>query len=206
MGIRVITPPASEPVTLAEVKTFVRIDGTTDATANMADDALLASLLTSAREEAENITRRAFLPTVLELSLGKFPRGNMDFIELPRPPLISVSSVAYVDTAGVTQTMDPTFYTTASPSDGIPDVLFLVFRSWPATALVPSAVRIRYTAGWPDAASVPENIKTWIKLRTATLWANRESFIAGNNTVGAVEMPGRFLDGLLDRWRIMEVA
>ncbi len=206
MGIRVITPPASEPVTLAEMKTWARIDDTTDATANMAADALLSSLITAAREEAENITRRAFLPTILELSRVTFPGDSLEVIELPRPPLVSVTSVIYVDTAGVAQTMDPAAYAVEAPSDAIPAVLYLPSGSWPTTAVVPSAVRIRYTAGWPDAAAVPENIKTWIKLRSATLWANRESIVAGNVSASAVEMPSRFVDGLLDRWRVMGVC
>lgn len=206
MGVKIITPPVTEPITLDEMKAWCRIDATGDAVADMANDVLLTSLVAAARGEAENNTRRVFLPTVLELSRVTFPGDSMGIIELPRPPLIAVSSVTYVDANGVTQTMAPEVYTAESPSDSIPAVLYLVTGSWPATALVPSAVRIRYTAGWTDAAAVPENIKTWIKVRVATLWANRENIVTGNVSASAVEMPGRFLDGLLDRWTIKEVA
>jgi uncharacterized phiE125 gp8 family phage protein len=206
MGIRVITPPTVEPVTLAEVKAWARIDDTTDATANAAADALLSSLITAAREEAEQIMGRSILGQTLELTLDRFPRWGR-CVELPRPPLVEVVSVSYFDAAGLDIVMDEAAYVLPNLSDAIPPSIYPAPGGfWPDAFRRPDAVRIRYTAGWTSAAGVPENVKAWIKIRVATLWANRESLIAGNNTVGAVEMPGRFVDGLLDRWRITGVA
>lgn len=205
MPVRIITPPTVEPVTLAEVKTWCRIDATGDTAADAANDALLASLIAAARGEAENLTRRSFLPQVLALTLGHFPRCGKR-VELPRPPLASITSITYFDAANVSTTMGTGAYTVVDASDAIPPSIIPVSGNyWPDTYRRPDAVSIRYTAGWPDAASVPEDIKTWIKLRVATLWANRETFLA-DNRAAAIELPGRFFDGLLDRWRIMGVA
>lgn len=206
MGIRVITLPASEPVTLAEVKTWARIDDTTDAAANTAADALLLSLITAAREEAENITRRAIMPQTLELTAPSFPLWGQG-IELPRPPLVAVESVTFYGAGNTSATMDEAAYVVLDASDAVPPSLYPTPGGfWPDAYRRPDAVAIRYTAGWPNAVAVPENIKTWIKMRAATLWANRESIVAGNVSASAVEMPGRFVAGLLDRWRVMGVS
>lgn len=206
MPLRVITPPATEPVTLAEVKTWCRIDSTGDAVADAADDALLSSLITAARGDAEGQMRRSILTQTLERTMGRFPCWGQG-IELPRPPLAEVTSVTYFDAANAAVTMDEAAFVILNASDSVPPSLYPAPGGfWPDTYRRPDAVAIRYTAGWPDAASVPENIKTWIKVRVATLWANRENIVAGNVSASAVEMPSRFLDGLLDRWRILEVA
>ncbi len=204
--LRIVTAPTSEPVTLAEVKAFARIDATGDTTADAANDALIGSLITAAREEAEQITRRALLAQTLELTLDRFPRWGR-CIELPRPPLGEVASVIYFDATNVETTMAEAAYVVLDAAEAVPPSLYPAPGGfWPDAYRRPDAVRVRYTAGWPAAVYVPENIKTWLKLRVSTLWANRESIVAGNVSASAVEMPGRFLDGLLDRWRIVGVA
>jgi uncharacterized phiE125 gp8 family phage protein len=206
MGIRVITPPTSEPVTLDEVKAWARIDDTTDEAANTATDALISSLVTAAREEAEQTVGRSILEQTLELTLERFPCWGRS-IELPRPPLTDVASVTYFDAGNATVVMDEAAYVLLDASEAVPPSIYPAPGGfWPDAYHRPDAVRIRYTAGWPNAAAVPENIKTWIKLRVSTLWANRESIVAGNVSASAVEMPGRFTDGLLDRWRVLGVA
>ncbi len=233
MGLRIITAPTVEPVTVAEVKTFARIDATGDPAADVAQDALLASLIAAAREAAESLLSRSTAPTQLELSLSSFPRMSLQMfgsyssenvatpVELPRPPLLSVGAVAYLDTDGVEQVLPPTAYTTEQP-EARPALLFPVGDSWPETNGTRGAVRILYTAGWPVTGTgaaadpvagtpadpyvshAPETIKLWIKHWVASRWATREPTLIGSSPTMAAEMPGRFLDGLLDRWRIME--
>lgn len=54
-----ITPPASEPLTLAEAKVFLRIE-------HAADDALITRAVAAAREAAEHYLRCALLPQTWE--------------------------------------------------------------------------------------------------------------------------------------------
>ena len=205
MSLRVITPPTIEPVTPAEVKLWSRIDGSGDVATDAANDALLASLISSARVEAENLMRRSILSQTLELTLRRFPHCGKR-VELPNPPFVSVTSVTYFDAANIATVMDAGAYHVVDASDSIPPTVIPTPGTfWPDTYRRPDAVAIRYAAGWPDAASVPENIKTWIKLRVGTLYANREAFLA-DSRAAAVALPGRFFDGLLDRYRIMGVA
>lgn len=205
MGIRVITPPTVEPVTLAEIKAFARIDATGDDSADAANDALLSSLITAAREDAEQIIQRAILAQTLELTLPRFPRWGR-CIELPRPPLGAIVSVAYFDASNTAVPMDESAYSLLDASEAIPPSIYPAPGGfWPDAYRRPDAVAVRYSAGWANAAAVPETIKSWIKIKAATLWANRESVMAGPGSLVA-EMPNRFLDGLLDRWRVTGVA
>ena len=54
LRLQIRTEPAAEPVTLAELKTFMRIDGSED-------DALIESLIVAARELCESYTGRALI-------------------------------------------------------------------------------------------------------------------------------------------------
>ena len=65
-SLKLVTPPATEPVTLAELKAWAKID--TDA-----DDALITSLLAAARQAAEDYTRRSFITQSWRLTLDLEP-------------------------------------------------------------------------------------------------------------------------------------
>src|SRR5574341_1423176 len=92
MNLRVITPPATEPVSVETVKSHLRID-------LEAEDALLDIYIAAARERGEGLARRAFLTQTLELTVDAWPADGL--LKLPRPPLQSVTSVKYLDRNGV---------------------------------------------------------------------------------------------------------
>src|SRR5437868_862664 len=104
------TPPALELVTLDEVKAHMRMEGIDDR-----DDTLQAHLETAiaALDGYAGRLGRALAPQTWTLYLDAFPRCGMSAasaalhtaIKLPLPPLVSVTSVAYVDSAGATQTL-----------------------------------------------------------------------------------------------------
>ena len=54
MSLQLITPPSAEPISLTDMKLYLRIDGTTY-------DTLLTSLLAAARDYAQRRQRRAYL-------------------------------------------------------------------------------------------------------------------------------------------------
>ncbi len=71
---------------------------------------------------------------------------------------------------------------------------------WPQTAREPDAVTVRYEAGWANPEDIPSPMISWIKLRLASLYANREEFAAG---LPVAEVG--FADGLLDPYSIPAV-
>lgn len=163
MNWQVTTQPATEPVTLAEAKAHLRIDTT-------ADDTLIESLITAARQWCEDYERRAYVTQTITVKLDRFTNK----IVLPKPKLQSVTSVKYIDTAGVEQTLSTDIYNVDTYRE--PGRITLAYnQSWPTTRDDYNAVEIVYVAGYGDAADVPDRVKCAIKLIVGHLYENRES-------------------------------
>lgn len=164
-GLKLVTGPVVEPVTLDDVKLHCRLDS-----AYTAEDAYLTRLMSMGRQWAENHLRRAFLPQTWRLSLKNWPGRNygswpadistfdsyykLNHIKLPRPPLISVASVIYRDTTNALLTMPPGNisggYNVDTESE--PGMIVLPFSGvWPTEILLPgSPIRIAFTCGYSD--------------------------------------------------------
>jgi len=164
MALRCITAPSVKPVTVAEMEAHLRADLT-------AETALVESYIGAVTEQAEAFTRRALISQTWELVLDCFPAE----IAMPLPPLVSVTSIKYLDGAGVLQTLDPALYSVDTAS--IPARIGPAYgASWPGTLAMPGAVVVKFVCGYGDAAAdVPDSIKAWIMLNVASLYENRES-------------------------------
>jgi len=175
-----ITPPAEEPVSLEAAKLHLRNPP------DLEDD-LVAELIVAARRMCEGWLRRTFITSTWELTLDGFPGcryygddlrslerdavGTRYGIQLPNPPLISVTSIKYVAGDGTTQTVDPSRYQVETGTPG--RVVPIAGSSWPTTRRQPGAVTIRFVAGYGDAADVPASIKIAMKLYLTSLYENR---------------------------------
>jgi len=160
----VTTEPTTEPITVAELKTFARIDGTDE-------DTYLTSLITAIRQASENYLGRALISQTITLSMDWWPGES---IELPRPPLISVTSIGTLDE-------DDTETTYSS------DNYYLDTRSEPGLIVVKSgsslpafvtrrhgAYKIVYVAGYGILATdVPQPIREAIKFWCTWIYENR---------------------------------
>lgn len=174
-AMRVTTAPAIEPVTLSEAKLHLRVDHT-------ADDSLITALIVAAREQAEAFTSRAFIEQTITLKFDAFP----EYFRLPRPPLVSVTSIAYLDSAGASQTISNTLYRVDAQSE--PGRVTVAYgQSWPATHDVTGAVTVVYKAGYSaTSASVPASIKHAILMMVESLYENRGDIMVG---LSVQEMP-----------------
>jgi uncharacterized phiE125 gp8 family phage protein len=164
-------PPATEPITLTEAKAQLRLD-TSD------EDTFVSSLIAAARELVESDTWRQLVTATWIQYRQKFPAGLRP-IELDHPPLQTVSSITYYDTAGDEQTLSSATYHV----DGTraPGAIHLVNgNSWPATEPGrPNAVAVTYVAGYGAASAVPDRAKHAIKLLLGHWFNNRESVLIG---------------------------
>lgn len=188
MALKLIAAPTTLAVDLADAKTQLRVDGTDE-------NALITLLIAAATRAAEQELGRCIMLQTWELVIDAFPA---DEIRLEKPAVLGIESIIYTDTAGAQQTLDSGAYTL--DPDVLPGyVLPAVDTSWPATADVANAVRVRFTAGYGNTpASVPENVRLWILMHVSTAYRMREAVAAG--AVG--EIPGRFFPGLLDAERV----
>ena len=189
MGLILTQPPAEEPITLARAKQHLRVDQTHE-------DALIDALIVAAREQAEAQTGRALVTQQWRLTLDEFPAGD---ILLPRPPLVSVQSIAYRDSAG---DMQPFANFSAFTSGILGRIAPVWSTNWPSVRRDPEAVVIDYTAGYGNANAVPESIKIWMLLTLGTLYENRQTVLPGQ----FAELPRAAWDGLLDPYRVVNIV
>ena len=148
MNLSRTVEPTTEPVTLAETKAHLGVTIPDD-------DARIQALIKAAREWVESTTGQALISQTWVVKLGAFPAG--DILKLPKPPIQSITSVAYLDSDGDSQTF--TDYTL----DSIGERIFLNYgEDWPTTQGIENAITITYIAGYSD---VPESIKQAIKLQ-----------------------------------------
>ena len=164
------------PVTLAEVKEHLRIDGTDD-------DATLTAYLAAACEYIETATRQQLINRDWLLTLDTFPAER--FIKLPKPPLSDVESIQYTDATGTNKTLDAGRYTvdlTARPGR----IVLRPGQSWPATDGSAANVRVSFTAGYGLAEDVPDLLLQAVKFMTGHYYENREGAI--DRTISTVPL------------------
>lgn len=154
----VYTAPAVEPVLVADMKTFLRVDGSED-------DTLITNLIASARWEVEKYLRRALISQTLEFTMDSVPL--QDFIELPYQPLVSVTSVTTYNTANT----GAVFANTNYQVDTVGGRIYLNDGcSWPTALRIRNAFVVRYAAGYGAAGTnVPSAIVDAIR-RLVALW------------------------------------
>lgn len=188
MPLQLVTPPSGEPVSLAEAKLHLRVDVDDD-------DALISSLIATARQAAETLTGRQLISARWKLVLDAFPWGE---ILLAKCPVQSIVSIQYLDMNGLSQMLPSSDYVVDTACE--PARITPVFgKTWPPTLPQIGAVTVTFDAGYGAASAVPEGLKSWIKLRVGSLYAHREEM--------SILMRGRidplpFVDGLLDPYRV----
>lgn len=167
------------------MKNHLRVDFTDD-------DDLVTSLITAAREYVETITGRCLVTSNWVYYLDTFPYGwdrtsaparssvnriiewwaNVQNIRIPQAPLQTITKIEYLPSGNSSAylTLDPATYVVDATSN--PAVVSPVANAyWPYTYAVHNAVKISFTAGY---VSVPEAIKTAIRMTVAFWYENRE--------------------------------
>lgn len=163
-----LTPPAAEPVTLAEAKAHLRVEDT-------AEDSYITALIATARVAAESFTARAFLTQSWRLQRDAWPSDPCrPWIDLPRPPVLGVTEVRVRSADGDATVWDSALYSVdlaAAPGRLYrrPGVL------WPLLGRSLAGIEIDYDAGYGAAASdVPAPIRHAILMQVAYLFEHRD--------------------------------
>lgn len=156
---KLVTPPASEPVAVGEMLTWLRLDTGCGGT-----DAEVDQLISAARSHIESVLSRQLVTATWDLWLDEFPWGG--WIELERCPVQAVEYIKYFDGTGW-QTLDPTQYRV----DAVSEPGRVKLCNWPAVC-GPAGVQIRFTAGYE---LVPHEAVQAIRLLVGHWYQNREA-------------------------------
>ena len=165
MAYSVVTPAASEPITLTEAKNFLRVDGSDD-------DTLISALISAAREMCESYCRRILVTTTIDEYFDGFPNyknpESKDIIYLSRGPVASITSLKYVDEIGSDVNSD------AYVADLISEPARIASTAgWFATNGIINQVIVRYTVG-TDVSSIPTPLKQGMLLIISDLYDKRD--------------------------------
>ncbi len=204
-----------EPLTLTETKNHLRVTFTDD-------DWLIANLISASRRRLEVHTKRAFINTTFDAAWDSFPFGggyynrqlrqfygafpggmgatfpgflptNTGILEVPRPPLVSVTSITYYDATGNAVVLDSANYVVQA---GIPGRIEPTYgHIWPTTLPRIGAVTIRFVAGYGASnVAVPSNVKAALLLVCKSLYDNRDEV---NESYGTAHELPQGVDALL---------
>jgi len=161
-----IAPPALEPVSLVEAKSWLRID-TSD------EDALVSALIVAARLSLEAMTRRLFVSQGWRLSFDGWLR-RLDAtmtMELPFAPFTAVTALRIYGADGAASPVDPAIWR-APPAMDAPRIVFSQMPPQPGRVL--DSVEIEATFGYgPQASDTPEPLRRAIVATIARLYENR---------------------------------
>lgn len=170
MGVRRISGPSAEPVTVTEAKHHLNYDFDDK-------DALIGSYIVAARTHIEDSCHIVVAEALFEYSDAGFPDEG---IALPRYPLLEVESVKYDDGDGVEQTVpEADYYIDGVATFG---TLYPV-STWPTARERSNAMRVRFTAGYSMASGDEDDAPAWIGQAILLLvghwFANREAVSTG---------------------------
>jgi len=168
-GVTVVTPPADEPLSLTDAKAHLKVD-------HSAEDTYIGSLIRTARRMVEQGYGRQLVTATLRISYPAFPGWEL---RLPRGPLQSVTSIQYVNTAGVLTTLDPSHYSYDATVD--PAVIFpSLGHYWPSARLESGAVRYTVVCGYGDPEDVPDDAIHAMRLMVGHWFKLREPVVEGS--------------------------
>ena len=188
MPAKLLIAPTALPITLDDAKLNLR------ETENHLDNIITAWIM-GVTDHAEHYMGRAIMQQSWRVTLNAFP----DEIVLPYPPVISVAAITYRDKDNLEQTLSADQYVldnTTEPCRIVPANKL----SWPDTHAQINAVKIDIVCGYgTNATATPYGIRLYLLAKLVEQYD--PAIKPDKDTVQA-----SYIDRLLDRYRVMEVA
>jgi uncharacterized phiE125 gp8 family phage protein len=177
MPLILITPPAIEPVSLADVKAHLRLDTNND-------DLLLSALIATSRQQIEAALDLALIHQTWSLTLDAWPSSRR--IDVPLAPVSALTAVRTFDTDGIASPLPLASFQLdrASTPPRIHCKAALTIAT-PLRAL--AAIELTFIAGFGATASaVPAPIRQALLLLVAHWYDNRS---AGDASISVQAIP-----------------
>lgn len=171
MSAILLTAPATEPVSLTEAKSWLRV-ATSD------DDDLIESIVTSARQHLESQTQRMFITQVWRLVFDAWPPDGL--VEAVPAPLQSLDAVRVYDESGASHDIDLGGFVVDRAGSAIAAPVWTL----PMPGRAVAGIEIDVTAGYGDDPSdVPAPLRQAIRQLVAHWYDNRGVVATGAESV-----------------------
>lgn len=171
-----ISTTGAEPVTRDEAKVAARVDNDLGATSSL--DGLIDTLITTAREDAEDLTGRCYRPQVQLVELRDWPSSS-DVLPVYRP----TACVIRYWTGSAFATLAAGLYDFAPGGPGDTGTLIApaAGQAWPVlpARAIGTRVQIELTAGPAAPADVPAGVRTYILASVAGWIDNPAALVDG---------------------------
>lgn len=170
-ALSLITPPGTDPVSEAQAQGHARIL-VSDTVTESVD---IKTKITAATQDRERFTGRQFVTATWELWLDSWPSSGV--IAIPKPPLLTVVSIKYIDQDGTEQTWSSVDYLVVAPAGPAAQHGFVALgygKSWPSVRSQRAAIKVRFTAGYGAAEAVPAALKQAVLLVFGEMYDHRE--------------------------------
>lgn len=190
-----VTAPTERPVSLDEVKNFMRVD-------HSLDDTLIELLIKAATERVEKYIDQRLITQTWDIFFDRFPNspagiedlegvvdasksilsGGSSAISLPLAPVQSVEYFKTYDNDDASYTFPASQYQ-VDTVDQQAEIALRIGAVYPATVLRPrNGIQIRTVLGWGATAdSVPPEIRMAIMMVVNKLYENRGDSAEGEN-------------------------
>ena len=184
LTFEVTTAPSIEPITNSDVKTYARIDGSSENT-------LINGFIQAVREATEKFLGRALINQTITVSMDSWPVSP---IELPRPPLVSVTEVRTLgeDGSEAVYSSDNYFIRT-NPEPG--QLVIKFEKTEPInTDRYFGGYEVEYVAGYGSSVdNIPEAIRLGMTLWVADVYENRVPISEPPGIVKTIMAPYRII-------------
>ncbi len=164
-----LTPPALEPVSLAEARLYLRLDASDE-------DALLSTLITAARLMVEAASGRTLIDQSWRIVMDRWPASGE--IRLPLSPVSEIVSARVYDLLGAAQPVEASALSLDTAAD--PPAI-RVISEVPEIGRERGAIEIDVVAGFGAAGdAVPALLRQAI-LRLACRWFEQRGDVVGRD-------------------------
>lgn len=169
--LTVITPAVESFLTLEEAKRHLRVE-------HGEDDVLIDGLIKAAEGVVAARIQSCLVSTVYDWTLEEWPCEAQ--IPIGPPGHVTVQSVNYWGLGAVAEAVLSTSVYLVETTCGVPELRLKTGQIWPMLDPDRDApVRVRFTAGWANAVSVPREIKSAGLLTLGHLYENRQAVVIG---------------------------
>ena len=188
-GLIINTEPVQEPVTLQEVKEYLRVEDSTD-------ERTLRPLIESARRYAEEYLGRALVSTTFQqfydsldemedplfegVRQGPYLNYYKNHLVLAKGPVISVTHVKTFDDADTSTTMDSSKYYLDNAREPA-RIVHRTGETFPTALRVANAIEVQFVAGYSSVYAIPEPIRLGILQHIAHLYEHRGHMYEAKN-------------------------